>query len=144
MRTASIRPVARRAPLAAVAAWTLTACAGALAAPPLPLGQPTAADVTTRQINGPVLQAQPTRMLSEVVSTYWPMLGLQPRGPLVGDAGEQVGLYANGQLIGGLADLRSIASGNVLYLQRLTRTEEFSRFGRSHPQGAIILAWRMR
>ena len=82
--------------------------------------------------------------VSDVVSMYWPMLGTQPRSPLVSDAGEQVGIYANGQLIGGLADLRSINSGNVAYLQRLSRSEEYSQYGRAHPQGAIVLAWRMR
>jgi hypothetical protein len=142
--TAMRRATARTATLATTTLWTAMACAGLTAAPPLPYGEPVAADVTQRQITGPVLQATPSRSLSEVVSSYWPTLGRQYGPPIPSAGGEQVGVYANGALIGGLADLRAIRSGEVVTLQRLTRSEEYMRFGTAHPQGAIILTWRTR
>jgi hypothetical protein len=134
----------RSAALAAASLWAAAACAGMMASTPLPYGEPMPADVTQKHINGPVLQATPTRSLSEVVSTYWPSLGRQAASPLQSSFGEQVGVYANGALIGGLSDLSTIRSGDVVHLQRLTRSEEHMRFGQTHPQGAVIVTWRVR
>ena len=70
MRTDPIRSTRRRAPLAAALLCTLAGCAGSMSAPLLPYGQPSAGDVGLTHINGPVLQDNPSRTLSEVVGTY--------------------------------------------------------------------------
>jgi hypothetical protein len=140
----AVRSAVRAAALAAASLWATAACAGMMASTPLPFGEPMPADVTQKDINGPVLQAAPTRSLGDVVSTYWPSLGRQAATPLPSAFGEPVGVYANGALIGGLSDLRAIRSGDVVHLQRLNQSEEYSRFGRSHPQGAVVVTWRTR
>lgn len=136
---APVRSVSFLALLAALAG-----CAGGMSAPPLPYGQPSTADAGLRHINGPVLQASPSRLLSEVVGTYWPALGARGPATLTTAFGDPIGVYANGVLIGGLSELRSIRSGDVAYLRLLTRSEEQIRFGRVHPQGAIMLVWKSR
>lgn len=122
----------------------LAGCAGGTSAPVLPYAQLSAADVGLRHINGPVLQANPSRPLSEVVGTYWPTLGARGPATLTNTSGDQIGVYANGMLIGGMSELRSIRSGEVAHMRLLTRSEEQMRFGRVHPQGAIVIAWRFR
>ena len=122
----------------------LAGCAGSMSAPPLPYGPPSTADAGLRHINGPVLQANPSRMLSEVVGTYWPTLGARGPLPLPTWSGEQIGVYANGVFIGGPSELRSIRSGDVAHLRLLSRAEEQMRFGRVHPLGAIVLTWKPR
>ena len=142
MRSAPSHHPVRLTPAIAVLS-ALAGCAG-MSAPPLPYGQPSTGDIGLRHINGPVLQANPSRTLSEVVRAYWPTLGARGPATLIPTSGDQIGVYANGALIGGLAELRTIRSGEVVHMRLLTRSEELTRFGRVHPQGAIVLTWKAR
>jgi hypothetical protein len=143
MRSDPLQPPIRLTSVVALLS-ALGGCAGGMSAPALPYGQPSTADAGLRHINGPVLQANPSRTLSEVVGTYWPTLGARGPATFTNTFGDQIGVYANGALIGGLAELRSIRSGDVAHLRLLTRSEEQARFGRVHPQGAIVLTWKPR
>jgi hypothetical protein len=96
------------------------------------------------------LQNRGTRSLRDLVSNRWPaMFWGEPRGFGVQSAArtatvdqERFGVYeAWGGYVGGPEFLAEVHPGAVRQLRRLTSEEEFTRFGRRHAAGAIIVTW---
>jgi hypothetical protein len=85
--------------------------------------------------------------LYELVRRTWPTVLRPPVRTLSSYGGitsrDVVGVYADGMLIGGLETLQTIYASNVIQVRRLSRSEEFARFGRAHPGGGLVLQWRM-
>ncbi|MDF1505971.1 hypothetical protein [Roseisolibacter sp. H3M3-2] len=102
----------------------------------------TAGDVSQRMIQGAALSQDPSRSLLDVLASYWPttMRGDPRAQQLGGDAG--VGVYVNGNYMGGWDFLRTVRSGEVVRVQRITQSEEFMRFGRSSFSGGVVLTFR--
>jgi mRNA-degrading endonuclease toxin of MazEF toxin-antitoxin module len=101
-----------------------------------------AADVSLRHIQGEALARDPSRSLMDVMASYWPnaMRG-DPHARQIG--GEQgIGAYVNGNYMGGWDFLRTVRAGEVLRVQRLTQSEEFLQYGRTHANGAVVLTFR--
>lgn len=90
-----------------------------------------------------------TRTLYDLVAVRWSPLvyGDLPRGygvsePAVSAERDRVGVYArDGSFLGGAEVLRDLMPADVVELRRLTSIEEFGKFGRRHPAGAIVLTW---
>lgn len=107
-----------------------------------------ASDVTLRQIEGVALSRDPMRPLMDVLASYWPNVGrLDPRRPpqqLQRTTDDVIGVYTSGgNFLGGLDMLRTMRSGEVLRVQRLTQVESYQRFGRTHANGSIVVTrWR--
>jgi hypothetical protein len=80
----------------------------------------------------------------DVVATRWPMLmnpavsSLQPRP----QGAEVVGVYANRMYIGGASALQGIYAREVNSVRRLSRVEEFARYGQMHDGGGLEIVWR--
>jgi hypothetical protein len=148
-RGASRRVPVSAATLACAAVLSLAACASATAgagglSPDVPLGRARGAvgDVSQRQIQGAVLSQDPSRSLLDILASYWPttMRGDPRAQQLGGDSG--VGVYVNGNYMGGWDFLRTVRAGEVTRVQRLTTAEEYLRYGRSSVNGGVVLTFR--
>lgn len=140
------RPRAVLASAVLASALSLAACASA------PAGSTTstdfryargrASDVSMRHIQGEALSRDPSRSLMDVMASYWPttMRGDPLARQIGGDNG--IGAYANGNYMGGWDFLRTVRASEVTRVQRLTQSEEYLQFGRSHPNGAVMLTFR--
>ena len=143
------RPRAVLASAALAAALSLVGCAstsGGSAASgdvtDLRLNRPRPGDISMRHIQGEALTRDPARSLLDVMASYWPtqMRG-DPRAPQFG--GDQgIGAYVNGNYMGGWDFLRTVRSGELVRVQRLTQSEEYLAYGRTHPAGAVVLTFR--
>src|SRR5687768_14571144 len=141
------RPRAVLASAVLAAALSLAGCAstsGGGSGDPtdLRLNRPRPGDISMRHIQGDALSRDPARSLMDVMAAYWPtqMRG-DPRATQIG--GEQgIGAYVNGNYMGGWDFLRTVRAGELVRVQRLTQSEEFLKFGRTHPSGAVELTFR--
>ena len=90
------------------------------------------------------LDAEPASTVYDVVAHVWPQL-LRP-SPLASllpsHVGPPVGVYMNETYLGGPDQLQSFRSGAVASVYRLSSAEEYMRWGRSHPSGALVLTLR--
>jgi hypothetical protein len=145
------------ATLAAAAAGCVTAGAGTGGDTPPPVRRllaGTTADFrrehvapsrsTLRVIGTDLLAPEPDRPVYDLVLRTWPRVLRPDAGPaaaLQDPRGDVVGVYARGAFLGGQDVLRTVPARQVLALYRLTAAEEYSRFGRSHPGGAIEVVW---
>jgi hypothetical protein len=144
---ASRRPRAVLASAVLAAALSLLAAcasspAGSTGSTDFRLSRGRASDVSMRHIQGEALSRDPSRSLMDVMASYWPtsMRG-DPFARQIG--GEQgIGAYVNDNYMGGWDFLRTVRAGEVVRVQRLTQSEEYLRYGRSHPNGAVILTFR--
>jgi hypothetical protein len=147
-----MRRVAAVLPLALCAA--AAACATAR-----PLERPGRAESTVVIPNAPFALASrdliPTRTLDldpglslyDVVARYWPQVlrpqVMVPTAPSTVDPrGDVVGIYIDQNFAGGQEQLRSIRASAVSAIRRLTPSEEYVRYGRSHAGGGLILTFR--
>ncbi len=90
------------------------------------------------------LDIDPSLSLYDVVSRYWPQT-LRPalfQTSSPDPRGDVVGVYIGGNFAGGPDALRSIRASAVQSLQRLTRSEEYVKWGIGHPGGAILVTFR--
>jgi len=142
------RPRAVLVSAALAAALSLVGCAstsggsGGSEVSDFRLNRPRAGDISMRHIQGEALTRDPARSLLDVMAAYWPtqMRG-DPRAPQFG--GDQgIGAYVNGNYMGGWDFLRTVRAGELVRVQRLTQSEEYLRFGRNHPAGAVVLTFR--
>ena len=84
------------------------------------------------------------RAIYDVVSMRWPLMmnqagaGFQTRRLGV----ESVGVYADRTYLGGASMLRTVRAHEVASVRRLSRSEEYSRYGRTHEGGALEIVWR--
>lgn len=134
-----------RAALAASVLLLVGACAGAgYAARGAERVTPDGAERVSYVIAGESLPAE--RMLADVVSARWPRLvrGDLPRGGAgQAESPDRFGVYdARGAFLGGPDYLLVLRAGDVREIRRLTANEEFARYGRRHPAGAVVLDWR--
>ena len=140
------RPRAVLASAALAAALSLAGCAstsgGSADATDFRLNRPRAGDISTRHIQGEALTRDPARSLLDVMAAYWPtqMRGDPRAVQFGGDQG--IGAYVNGNYMGGWDFLRTVRAGEVVRVQRLTQSEEYLRYGRTHPAGAVVLTLR--
>ncbi|GLC28369.1 hypothetical protein [Roseisolibacter agri] len=141
------RPRAALASAVLAAALSLAACASTpssrdASSTDFRLNRPRPGDVSMRTIQGEALSRDPARPLLDVLASYWPtqMRGDPRAVQLGGDQG--MGAYVNGNYMGGWDFLRTVRSGELVRVQRLTQSEEFLRFGRTHPNGAVELTFR--
>ena len=90
------------------------------------------------------LNIDPSLSLLDVVGRYWPQVLRPPAWGMaqLDPRGDVVGVYVNGNFSGGQDALRSIRASAVSSLRRLTRSEEFAKWGMSHPGGAIVVTLR--
>lgn len=147
--------LAARGPLLALVLAALPACAtsgiradggagssGATPAGAVPMarGGSAVADVSATLMQGGALTRDPMRPLADVIESYWSIASRRdPRSvrSTVGD--ESVGVYSSTGYLGGWDYLRTLRSSHVLRVQRLTASEAYHRFGRSHVNGAVVL-----
>ena len=139
------RPRAVLAGAVLAAALSLSACASTPSSggtTDLRLNRPRPGDVSMRQIQGDALSRDPSRALLDVMASYWPtqMRGDPRAQQLGGDQG--IGAYVNGSYMGGWDFLRTVRAGELVRVQRLTQSEEYLRFGRTHANGAVVLTFR--
>ena len=93
------------------------------------------------------LDMDPGLSLYDVVGRYWPQV-LRPQSASPGlrlttdPRGDIVGVYVDDTFAGGQEQLRSIRSSAVSSIRRLTTSEEFIRYGRSHAGGALVITFR--
>ena len=93
------------------------------------------------------LDLDPGLSLYDVVARYWPTV-LRPLTPVpttpssIDPRGDVVGIYVGENFAGGQEQLRSIRSSAVASIRRLTATEEYVRFGRSHQGGGLVITFR--
>jgi hypothetical protein len=148
-RGASRRAPATAATLACAVALSLSACASATTtaaglspAPGASRARGSVGDVSQRQIQGAVLSQDPARSLVDVLAAYWPtaMRGDARAVQIGGERG--VGVYVNGNYMGGWDYLRTVRAGEVMRVQRLTASEEYLRFGRASTNGGVVLTFR--
>lgn len=101
-----------------------------------------ASDVSMRLIQGEALSRDPARSLLDVMAAYWPtsMRGDMRGSQYGGDGG--IGAYVNGNYMGGWDFLRTVRSGELVRVQRLTQSEEYLAFGRTHANGGVVLTFR--
>ena len=141
------RPRAVLASAVLAAALSLAGCAstaggGGSEVTDLRLNRPRPGDISMRHIQGEALSRDPARSLMDVMAAYWPtqMRGDPRAAQLGGDQG--IGAYVNGNYMGGWDFLRTVRAGELVRVQRLTQSEEFLKFGRTHPNGAVELTFR--
>jgi hypothetical protein len=90
------------------------------------------------------LTSEGGRAMYDVVAMRWPLMmnragvAIQPRQLGV----EPVGVYANRMYLGGVSMLRNVRAHEVASVRRLSRSEEYSRYGRIHDGGALEIVWR--
>ncbi|MGZ8377039.1 MAG: hypothetical protein ACXW0Z_07320 [Gemmatirosa sp.] len=147
---ASRRPRAVLVSAVLAAALSLAACASAPAGSTTAnggtdfrrLSRGRASDVSMRHIQGEALTRDPSRSLMDVMASYWPtsMRGDPFARQIGGDQG--IGAYVNGNYMGGWDFLRTVRAGELVRVQRLTQSEEYLKFGRTHPNGAVELTFR--
>jgi hypothetical protein len=90
------------------------------------------------------LDIDPSLSLYDVVGRYWPQV-LRPtiQETIAPDPrGDVVGVYIDGNFAGGQEALRGIRASAVSSLRRLTRSEEFVKWGRTHAGGAVVITFR--
>ena len=113
-------------------------------------GRPSPVLATRTLIPMRTLDLDPGLSLYDVVSRYWPYV-LRPNVPVAGPVprpvagdprGDIVGVYVGENFSGGQEQLRSIRSSAVSSIRRLSQSEEYIRFGRSHPGGALVITFR--
>jgi hypothetical protein len=136
------RPRAVLASAVLAAAISLAACASAPASTDFRVSRSRASDVSLRHIQGEALTRDPGRSLMDVMASYWPssMRGDPFARQFGGEQG--IGAYVNGNYMGGWDFLRTVRAGEVVRVQRLTQSEEYLQFGRSHPNGGVVLIFR--
>jgi hypothetical protein len=98
-----------------------------------------------RVIGADVLVPDASRSLLDLAQRQWPTLlrplrGASATGPDLRD--DIIGVYAGKSFLGGQAVLANIPARQVLAAYRLTRNEEYARWGRTHPGGAVEIIWR--
>ena len=99
---------------------------------------------TLRVLGSDVLAADGSRPLVDLVNRQWPTL-LSPLRPSAGTAdvrGDAIGVYSGQNFLGGQAVLGTVPARQVLAVYRLTRNEEYARYGRVHDGGALEIVWR--
>ena len=90
------------------------------------------------------LDIDPSLSMLDVVGRYWPQvlrplaMATTPPDP----RGDVVGVFVNGNFSGGQDALRSIRASAVASIRRLSRTEEYAKWGMSHPGGALVITLR--
>lgn len=99
-----------------------------------------------RVIGADLLVPEAHRSLIDIVDRQWPTFLRPMRGP-VGDGmpdlrQDIVGVYSGTAFLGGQTVLAAIPARQVLAAYRLSQTEEYARWGRMHPGGAIEVIWR--
>ena len=84
------------------------------------------------------------RPMSDVVAYRWPSMMNPPKTSLQSrpQGVEMVGVYADRMYIGGASTLSGIFAREVDSVRRLSRVEEFARYGRMHDGGGIEIVWR--
>jgi hypothetical protein len=100
---------------------------------------------TLRVLGSDVLVADGSRPLSDLVNRHWPTLLRPPRLSGAGGTdvrGDIIGVYSGLSFLGGQQMLATIPARQVLAVYRLTRTEEYTRYGRTHDGGALEIVWR--
>lgn len=115
----------------------LESVAAARRAPPVVLATRSTIPLAT-------LDLDPALSLYDVVGRFWPQV-LHPPTLAVArpdPRGDIVGVYIDGNFSGGQESLRGIRASAVRSIQRLTRSEEFAKWGRSHEGGALIVSFR--
>ena len=115
----------------------LESVAAARRAPPVVLATRSTIPLAT-------LDLDPSLSLYDVVGRYWPQV-LRP--PLWETSnpdprGDVVGVFIDGTFSGGQEALRGIRASAVASIQRLTRSEEYVKYGKSHPGGAVLVSFR--
>jgi hypothetical protein len=99
-------------------------------------------DVTLRELKGDALARDPMRPLSDVLASLWALsLRPDPRRALSSTNDADLGVYAGNAYVGGSDFLRTVRSGEVARVERLTRAEAYQRFGRSHANGALLVTF---
>ena len=145
-RAAALLPTVLCAALATACATSRPNAGGVarLESTPVRRAAPPVVLATRSLIPQATLNIDPSLSLHEVVGRYWPQVLRPPAwGAAAPDArGDVVGVYVDGNFSGGQDALRSIRASAVASLQRLTRSEEFTKWGMSHPGGAIIVTLR--
>jgi hypothetical protein len=99
-------------------------------------------DVSLREVRGSALSRDPMRPLADVLQSVWPTTTRpDPRRlrPLGADA--ELGVYAGNLYLGDWDVVRSMRSGEVTRVQRLTPTEAYQRYGRAHANGALVVTF---
>ena len=130
--------------------WTLALLALALAAPmmngcaqlkpdpetPMPAGSNALAS-----LSGDELEGAPYASLYEAIQS---LRGVWLRRHGVGAVNDEgkIMVYLDGNRLGGVETLRSIATMSVASVRRLTSPEAQAEFGMNHPQGAIVVVSR--
>lgn len=96
-----------------------------------------------RAVNPGVLARDPRRRLVDVIAVQWPLLTAPSwtRQNVPSPENDAVGVYANGQFIGGLGLITDVTAGQVARVRRLTPGEEFMTYGRRHAAGALVIDW---
>jgi hypothetical protein len=90
-----------------------------------------------------VLVPMHDRTVYDLIERRWPTV-LRPMTPNArsGPRGDVVGVYANGVFIGGVETLQTVYARDLLAVHRLSASEEFMKYGHSHPGGGVVLVWR--
>jgi hypothetical protein len=145
-RLTAILPIAFCAATACATAGTgsarLQGAEGSVLASRQPIALATRTLIPTR-----TLDLDPGLNLYDVVSRYWPQV-LRPVAPIPGSVqsmdprGDIVGVYVDDMFTGGQEQLKTIRSSAVSSIRRLTPGEEYIKWGRSHPGGALLLTLR--
>jgi hypothetical protein len=99
---------------------------------------------TRTMIPRATLDLDPSLSLYDVVNRFWPQV-LRPQMGFTArpdPRGDVVGVYVDGNFSGGQESLRTLRASAVRSIQRLTRSEEFIKLGRSHDGGALLVTLR--
>jgi hypothetical protein len=99
---------------------------------------------TRSMIPRATLDIDPSLSLYDVVGRYWPQV-LRPsmQETFAPDPrGDIVGVYIDGNFAGGQEALRGIRASAVASIRRLTRSEEYVKWGKSHAGGALDISFR--
>ena len=143
-RAAALLPTVLCAALATACATSRPTAGGGVARLEARAGRaPSPVLVSRTTIPRETLDIDPSLSLLDVVGRYWPQV-LRPLalGTPPDPRGDVVGVFVNGNFTGGQDALRSIRASAVSSIQRMSRADEFTKWGMSHPGGALIITLR--